>query len=509
MRERITYVQKLGDSLEPSAITIDGGKISGPEVHAVREDRLTIALDELPSELRALLKDAQELHIRWVSTTPYEAISPLLARLPPGFHVFFTPRREEAVFTSLCATLAKIFGDLSCSTPAESFTSLPQDRFPHAPALQYFQQLDSLSHFIHYAQDQLCRATDAACLARLGSLSKASSLDIDYDTTSRVLRATATWPYQRQPVEATSRPQLRTEVGILSTDKPQTLEPHEIGISGLLTVLGQDANPSPTMFTFVSRHRDAESSFSARFLRPTGFHPTLQLRLTSPDPPPSASAAFSPDHCSLHAYLTLPRPIFADKYQLADPIFLASKNLSALRYTTQPVDLEAPAYVLPQWGSAVLLDLSPPRAAEKTETEDGRADWTAEIPLHLRYLPPAQGGYESVHVPYPAVFWACEPEQEDEEVQPPGPFERSKLGYDGLFAEGTVFWHVEPRSVEGNQRLVNDVGVPVLDLERAGWVNVGTAVAVAVGFAWVVWKLVGVWRGEAEKKGTQGEKKRQ
>lgn len=97
MRERITYVQKLGDSLEPSEITIDGGNISGPEVHAVREDRLTIALDELPSELRALLKDALELHIRWVSTTPYEAISPLLARLPPGFHVFFTPRREEAV----------------------------------------------------------------------------------------------------------------------------------------------------------------------------------------------------------------------------------------------------------------------------------------------------------------------------------------------------------------------------------------------------------------------------
>jgi hypothetical protein len=97
MRERITYVQKLGDSLEPSAITIDGGSIGGPEVHAVREDRLTIALDELPSELQALLKDAQELHIRWVNTEAYEAVEPLLARLPPGFHVFFTPRREEAV----------------------------------------------------------------------------------------------------------------------------------------------------------------------------------------------------------------------------------------------------------------------------------------------------------------------------------------------------------------------------------------------------------------------------
>jgi hypothetical protein len=111
-------------------------------------------------------------------------------------------------------------------------------------------------------------------------------------------------------------------------------------------------------------------------------------------------------------------------------------------------------------------------------------------------------------VPYPAVFWACEPEQD--ELLPAGPFERSKLGYDGLFAEGTVFWHVEPRPVDGTTHgLVNSVSVPVLYLERAGWVNVGTAAVVAVGFAWVVWRLVGAWRGEGEKKGVEGEKKRQ
>ena len=95
MRERITYVQKLGDSLEPSAITVNAGAISGPEVHAVREDRLTFALDELPSELRTLLSGAQDLHLRWVSTTAYETVGPLLARLPPGFHLFFTPGRDD------------------------------------------------------------------------------------------------------------------------------------------------------------------------------------------------------------------------------------------------------------------------------------------------------------------------------------------------------------------------------------------------------------------------------
>jgi hypothetical protein len=97
MRERISYVQKLGDSLEPSALKVGDGVIKGPEVHAVREDRLTIALDELPSELRTLVAGAQDLHIRWVSTAAYETVSPLLARLPPGFHLFFTPGRNDAV----------------------------------------------------------------------------------------------------------------------------------------------------------------------------------------------------------------------------------------------------------------------------------------------------------------------------------------------------------------------------------------------------------------------------
>lgn len=138
MRERITFIQKLGDSLEPSAVRVDGGTISAPEVQAVREDRLTFGLDELPSELRTLIKDSHEFHIRWVSERPYETVSPLLARLPPGFHVFFTPRKDNAVSyvtakpgvpnmtltdessETLCPTLAKIFGDVSCSMPAVS-----------------------------------------------------------------------------------------------------------------------------------------------------------------------------------------------------------------------------------------------------------------------------------------------------------------------------------------------------------------------------------------------------
>jgi hypothetical protein len=264
------------------------------------------------------------------------------------------------------------------------------------------------------------------------------------------------------------------------------------------------------MFTFASRHRDAESTFSAQFLTPTGLHPTLQLRLTSTAPPPPDNDQDTAT-CTPYAYLTLPRTVFADRYQLSDPLFLASKNLTALRYMTQPVDLEAPEYVMPQWGSSLLLQLSPPppppSPSQEKKKDNNKEEWTAEIPLHLRYLAPAEGGYSAVSVPYPAVFWACEPEQGVE--FPPNPFDRVKLGYDGLFEDGTVFWHVEPRPVGGGTSLVNVVRVPVLDLDMARWVNAGTAVAVLVGFAWVVWKLVGVYLKGGHGREVEGEKERE
>lgn len=96
MRERITFVQKEGDSIEPTALKVDGNGLKGPEVKAVREDRLTFALDELPAELKALLEGVNQLHVRWVSPVAYEAVSPLLARLPPGFHLFYTPGSDAS-----------------------------------------------------------------------------------------------------------------------------------------------------------------------------------------------------------------------------------------------------------------------------------------------------------------------------------------------------------------------------------------------------------------------------
>ena len=215
--------------------------------------------------------------------------------------------------------------------------------------------------------------------------------------------------------------------------------------------------------------------FSSTFLQPTGLHPTLQITLSDNQPPEEDA------DCRPYAYLTLPKTIFADRYQLDDELFMASKNLTASRYTTLPVDLEAPAYTTATWGSSVLLEMAaPPSKAQQ--------DWTAEVPLHLRYLEPSSTGERTIEVPYPAVFWACQAHQTVDFTN--NPFDRQKLGYDALFDPSTtVFWHVRPSPADGGDRLMNRISVPVLRDEAASWVGLGTAGVIAVGFAWVLWKI--------------------
>ncbi|KAH8910043.1 PIG-X-domain-containing protein [Coniochaeta sp. PMI_546] len=473
MRQRVTFITKPVDALDPDKLSIVDGTLTGPLISAVREDRLTFALDELPGAIQKILKDSHELHIRWSSPTPSETVSPLVSRIPPGFHVFYTPRNASAAESeSLCLALRSLFGDINCRTPKHSFTSLEQGRFSHATSSQYFQQMDSLAHFSAHMKKVLCLPDDSACIAELARLDDAASLDISYDTISHALKFTVTSPYKRQEMHITSTPGLRTEVGILAEDKPPNLEPYEVGVSGLLTVLGQDSKASPTLFSFPSRHRQGQGAFDVKLLEPTGLHPTLQIRINSERPLDDSS-------CSPHAYFTLPRYIFPDKYQLSDDLFLNSKNLTALRYISQPVDLEAPEYVMDLWGSAVLLELSP------KQDHILQRGWTAEVPLHLRYLSPTEGGYRNKSIPYPVVFWACHAEEGTK--FPTNPFERVNLGYDGLFGPRTVFFHIP--AAPGLDKLQNTISVPVLDANKTEWVNTGTAAAILLGFAWVLWKL--------------------
>ena len=302
-------------------------------------------------------------------------------------------------------------------------------------------------------------------------------MDISFNSATKALKVTAFWPLIEQVLTVPGSSERRTEVGILTKDVPPKLESHELGVSGVLSVLGEQKEPSPSLFAFPSRHRLSGASFSSEFLEPTGLHPALQLRLSSNKPPVEDAG------CAPHAYLTLPKSIFADRYQFDDQLFLASKNLSASRYASLPVDLEAPAYTTETWGSNFLLELAPP------VSKDSEA-WTAEVPLHLRYLKPSATGHVPVEIPYPAVFWACESGSDADFST--NPFDRTHLGYDGLFGPQTTFWHVNPQPETGS-RIMSSVSVPVLKEEGAAWIGLGTSVVVGLGFAWVLWKLLSAY----------------
>ena len=263
----------------------------------------------------------------------------------------------------------------------------------------------------------------------------------------------------------------------------------------------------PTLFSFPSRHQplpNNDATYTVSFTHPTGLHPTMTISLskqalTPPPAPPHAT-------CALHTYLTLPSPIFADKYQLltSDPLFLSSHNLLALRSVAGETDLEAPDWSVDSWGSNWLFELP------TTPTTQAQAQaQNVTIPLHLRYLHPSASGYREIGVPWPVVFWACSADEGSK--MGVNPFDRVQLGWDSLFGAKTMFYQVRPAVVAGDDDghdggggsgsnntsggLVERIDVPVLQLSDEGVlfssraIELGTVVAIVLGFGWVLWKL--------------------
>lgn len=112
MRERITFLHPAGAGIDPAALDIQDAGLVGPLTEATREDRFTLALGELPSEVADLLRDGfAELHLRWTSPVNYGALEPFSSRLSPGLHVSYAPSRDATVdqFVSLCHTLLSFY----------------------------------------------------------------------------------------------------------------------------------------------------------------------------------------------------------------------------------------------------------------------------------------------------------------------------------------------------------------------------------------------------------------
>ena len=245
------------------------------------------------------------------------------------------------------------------------------------------------------------------------------------------------------------------------------------------------------MIQFPSRHHSLPGwNYSAFFSEPSGLHPKLRIRLEASQSafPPTAN----PESCSLNTYLTLPSSIFPDKYQLANELLLASLNLRSLRSISGYTDLEAPDYATFKWGSNILIELEPSHKGEhKVSTT-----WVAEIPLHLRYLPPTKSsqGLSHINIPWPVVFWTCTANSNIGKLSG-NPFDKTDLGYDKHFDDRTIFYHIQPNSPNGD--LQNTLYVPVLDTSVLGkdlsYLELGTGIVVLAGWLWIVWLLFRGW----------------
>ncbi|KAL2361281.1 hypothetical protein RJZ56_005819 [Blastomyces dermatitidis] len=540
MKKRITFVHAADGEFNPEQITVKDDSLSVQSLDAARQERVTFAVDELPQEVWQVLKQCHELHIRWSSQYVYDAVPPFASRVSPGLHVFYTPVDQDRPATRLCPLLLKVFDDkLKCYLPETSFISPPilSRTFISNPPLQFHQLLPSLDEFVKYIQHKICpRLRDEqkiTCESDVASLLSADSVDIDYDSVSHTLTTAGYWskPPQRDGWTETIRKRKKStdkvEVGILAMERARL--PEELSMGGFLAVVGEDKKLKPTLFSFPSRHHPLPNSskYTTTFRHPTGLHPTLQLSITRSALTATPPRAPPDSKCGLHTYLTLPSSVFADKYQLSttDPLFLQSHNLLSLRAIAGETDLEAPDWVTERWGSSLLLELATPpssnthKSTHGNRNDDNDNDWQVTIPLHLRYLHPSPSGYRNISVPWPVIFWACTPEDEEREesaadgrgkMMAINPFDRVRLGWDGLFAPGTLFYQLHPDTATstdedahvhlGAERgmMVEKIQVPVLRiddgndgglLDNVRSIEMVTLVVVVFGFLWVLRSL--------------------
>lgn len=535
MRRRSTFITHPSRAVNPADIQVYKNQLLLGALKAAREERLTLGLHELPQEVVEVLQESHELHVRWAPEHPYKTTVPFLSRISPGLHVQYTPLREDQAGHDhdrrLCDLLHKVFGhDLRCVSPQSTFTrpALISERFAQTASLQYYSLLPSIKHLAAYLQRTVCTPSDLVCLHTTSLLNLADSVDVDYDSISHTLTLTAMWSRQPEVIydpigEFTTldawnldielhRPSDKVEVGILSP-APVT-DPSDLQLSGFLTVVGEDDHAKPTLFSFPSRHHSlspdqaALQRYSVSFDQPTGLHPILRISFPSassliePHPKPEGSV------CALQTYLTLPSHIFADKYAFLsnDPLFRTTHHLGHLRSISGETDLEAPDYVVEKWGSSLLLEIQTPQTPTNTSHHHNNsanqvsggpgadASWDATIPLHLRYLAPQPHGTSTIQIPWPVLFWACT--ADDGTKFPVNPFDRTQLGYDGLFGPRTMFYHLDPAPLphynnNNNGTLAERIVVPVLDTEIASprTVEYLTIAAITLGFLWVLFKL--------------------
>jgi len=104
MKQRITYLVSDTSATHPDNFNISPTSLQIKSLHAAREDRLAIGYDELPAEIQSVLKQCNELLIRWSTGRPYGSVNPYAARVPAGLHIHLRPQRDVVPYVSTHAS---------------------------------------------------------------------------------------------------------------------------------------------------------------------------------------------------------------------------------------------------------------------------------------------------------------------------------------------------------------------------------------------------------------------
>jgi hypothetical protein len=347
----------------------------------------------------------------------------------------------------------------------------------------------------------LLSGTDPSLLA---SLERADVIDFDI-ISSNTIQIRAIWASsplsEGWQLDISSDPNTRIEVGIFSEATGEDKDEYALG--GVRTILAENSDFEPTLFTFPHRHHIVSTAQLNTSLSPSyGSHPTLRTSLSRKLLQPPVNDTLSHETCNLHALYTLSKDVFVDKYQLTQLSQFQSGGIKNLRGVWGETDLEDPSYKTKGWGSIVLVDI-----------DQINSELTLELPLHLRYLEPlADGGYRHLNILRPEIFWACENTVEgiphsqqtnpDFTISPFSPPARSVLH--SLFPIDTVFYHLPNHITQENG--VVSIDVPVANASQAQVVQNLTVLGILMGFTYLFVKGVRVgikglrWRVKGKEK---------
>jgi hypothetical protein len=93
MKQRITFLHRPEDSIDPDSIHVGQSSFSVPSLQAAREDRITVSFDEVPDSIKPSLRQTSKVYLRYVdhgSILP----PPLTSSHSPGLYISYVARED-------------------------------------------------------------------------------------------------------------------------------------------------------------------------------------------------------------------------------------------------------------------------------------------------------------------------------------------------------------------------------------------------------------------------------